>query len=361
MNDTELDAALGLLRGTPPPLRETENAIWRRAQATAQGPSPVRQVAVFALATAAGIGAVLTVAPLVRAPAPARVVAAPVETRIEPGPGAEWSRDGRAITLARGRLRVTSPVKVTVTTPLATLEAKGARFTLDVAAQHVVISAEMGELLVRSQLTGERVVRAGERLVVEAQIDAAARVLPAALLRAPEPTGPRSACGAELDCLTRTAKGDTLAAQLALFDLGLAASLRGDREQATQLWRQYLTRFPDGALAPEVSGALIRALVVADPVEALAQAERYHARFGAEPSAGGVELLRAHLLRDVGGRPEDGCALFEALTAQRSIAVRGEALYQSAMCRQAQGDVAGSAARLDELRRVAPESERNAR
>ena len=360
MKDADLDSALSLLRGTPPPLRESPLALWRRVQATAQGPSPGRQLAFFAVATAAGIGAVLTLAPLLRSAPPARAAVA-AETRFEPSPGAEWSHEGHNVTLARGKLRVTAPVPVSVTTPLATIDAKAGRFALEVAAQHVVISAETGELQVHSQLMGARVLRAGESLRVEQPIAAAALVPPAELLRPPEPAGPRSACGAELDCLTRTAKGDTLAAQLALFDLALAARRRGDAEQAAALWRQYLARFPEGALAPEVSGALIRALVIADPPEALREAERYHTRFGDEPSAGGVELLRAHLLRDVGGRSDEGCALYESLVSQRSLTVRGEALYQSAMCRQARGDLAGAAARLGELRRVAPESERNSR
>jgi TolA-binding protein len=210
---------------------------------------------------------------------------------------------------------------------------------------------------VRAQLEGERVLHPGESTVVRAEIAPAAKVLPQALLQ-PEAVAPRSECGEAIDCLTRTSKGSSLAAQLALFDLALAARRAHDDDRAVAIWREYLDRFPDGALAPEVSGALVRALVTKAPEQALREAERYHERFGSEPSAGGVELLRAHLLRDVAGRFDEGCALYRALEAQPSLAVRSEALFQTAMCLKARGDLAGAQAALDELKRLAPDSER---
>lgn len=348
--DSELDAALSLLRGTAPPLRQSPQAIWRRVQASAAGPSSARQAVAFVAAAAVGVLLVVTVMPRRGAPP------AP-QTRIEAVAGARWSREGRDVRLEAGRLRIDAPGPLVARTPFGDVASQGGRFQLEVAAQHLEVIAETGALEVSTQLKGARVVNAGGALVVRRQVAPAAREVPATLLE-PAAVTPRSACGGESACLERTAKGNTLAAQLALFDLALEAQRGGERDRAVAAWRQYLARFPDGVLAPEVSGAVVRALVNVEPEAALAEAERYHERFGSEPSAGGVELLRAHLLRDFAGRFDEGCALYEALCAQAAGGVRAEALFQSAMCRQARGDQAGAAARLQELERVAPSSER---
>jgi hypothetical protein len=344
--DPQLESAFALLRGEPARLRQSPQAIWARAQSTVRGPSRRTQLFAFVAAAAVGVFAVVALHP------------APSTTRIEPLVSARWHSDSdKSLTLDRGALRVTARGSFTAHTPLTTVFAKDARFLLEVSELSVKVSAEQGDVRVRLQLEGERVLHAGESTIVRAEIAPAARVPPQALLT-PEAAAPRSACGEALDCLTRTAKGSSLAAQLALFDLALAARRAHDDDRAVSIWREYLDRFPDGALAPEVSGALVRALVTQAPEAALREAERYHERFGAEPSAGGVELLRAHLLRDVAGRFDEGCALYSALQGQAALAVRSEAVFQTAMCLKARGDVAGAAARLDELKKLAPDSER---
>ena len=338
---------LALLRGAPPPLRESPNAIWHRVTQSASQRSRPRLVLTFSAALAVGCLAVVSLQPVLR------------PTHIEASNEAVWHRDAdQQITLERGQLHVRTTSSVAVRTQFGSATVTDGQLSLDVDQQRLLVSGAQGLVEVHSSL-GDRILRPGESLQLVRQVALSAQKTPEALLQT-DSVEPRSACGEAVDCLTETAKGSSLAAQLALFDLGVAANRRGQRAQAIAAWREYLERFPDGVLAPEASGALVRALVAQAPRDALAQAEQYHQQFGAEPSAGGIELLRAHLLRDVGGQFDSGCALYDSLRASASTAVHLEAVYQSAMCARARGDAVAVQRLGNELLQLAPQSARAA-
>ena len=85
-------------------------------------------------------------------------------------------------------------------------------------------------------------------------------------------------------CLQAAAAGVGLAAEAALFELGMLAHDRGQIGEAVRLFQSYAERFPEGVLAPEASIALMVDLRHSGRLaEATAEAARFPLRFATEP------------------------------------------------------------------------------
>lgn len=152
--------------------------------------------------------------------------------------GSNWSQAAGVVKLESGRLSVgrAGDAVIRIETPHVSLEARHSRFLAEVVASGTSLIVEEGEVVLRAgNIT--RVVKAGESFVWPPTPE-----IPSALLETSAPTAPK--CDEVSDrhaCLENEAKGSTLDAQAALFELGTLESLN-----------ESLRRFPDGVLHPEV-------------------------------------------------------------------------------------------------------------
>lgn len=150
-------------------------------------------------------------------------------------------------------------------------------------------------------------------------------------------------------CLEKIAAGGGLAAENALYALGLYdRDQAGDGTAAILDWRSYERRFPGGALAPEAAAAILDQLVSDRRyAEAEREASAYRARFapaGGDRRAIEIALVRAHLLREQLDRPADALAAYRAVLDEakapshgRPSSARGEALFGAALAAQSLG------------------------
>jgi hypothetical protein len=144
------------------------------------------------------------------------------------------------------------------------------------------------------------------------------------------PCSSGQAVDARIHCYSKLAESDDLQAQNALYALALLFEEEvKDRPRALDLWREYLRRFPGGALCSEASQGVLRVLVDGGRfAEAEREAAAYVDRFGrAEFSrADEVELIRANLLLERLGDPERALEIYRRLSGSaRAGAVRDEA------------------------------------
>lgn len=92
------------------------------------------------------------------------------------------------------------------------------------------------------------------------------------------------------------AKGDSLRAQAALYELGSVEVQEGELEAGLRSWRASLTRFPQGVLHPEVRLAVLIELIKARRFTDAREAARdFESSCPGDPRAADVEALRQRL------------------------------------------------------------------
>ena len=141
------------------------------------------------------------------------------------------------------------------------------------------------------------------------------------------PAGPNSE---RERCLWQQAGGSDLAAQNALYLLGvLARDRQNDGPAALSIWRAYEHRFPKGVLAVETRWSIFEELVAEHRFdEALSSSEELIKQHGDFFRVGELHLRRAEILRDTLGRPADAEAEYQNLLSTESrAALRDEALF----------------------------------
>ena len=245
----------------------------------------------FVLSAIAGLTLVLLTRAVFSPPpaqttAPSPVLMASETTRWRQG------SDG-VVVLEVGRLALPTPSAqwVRVKTPHVSIEAQRSRFLAEVVVNGTVISVEEGEVVVR--MGGqERRLRAGDTLTWPPAPD-----LPNNLLVRPIELGCSEVGGdARRACLTAEARGDDLAAQAALSDLGALELRAGHPAAARAAWLESLERFGDGVLHPEVRLALLVEQVRArDFGAALQTARDFEVRCADDARVDDVRKLRIAL------------------------------------------------------------------
>ncbi len=257
--------------------------LWRSAVAsTAPAARAVLfKVAAFGLSCALGAGVFVA---LTR-PAVPEVVASPA---------AQWRQTAGAVVLELGSLRVRPRARasITVTTPQVQAVVGNAAALFEVTPGSTMLNVESGEVAWRAPGKNGR-LGAGGRITVNG----------AAAALAVAPRGPPlESCGGKSDsaeytgCLETTSHGRGLAAEAALFELGMLAHDRGEVTEAVARFEAYAQRFPDGALAPEASIALMVDLRRSGKLAGAAnEAGRFAERFPHEPRAGEVARWAAQI------------------------------------------------------------------
>jgi TolA-binding protein len=149
----------------------------------------------------------------------------------------------------------------------------------------------------------------------------------------------------------RISPADELGVENALYEKGLRFKRDGgDNARAIAAWREYLDRYPTGALAPEASQGILTALIDDRRFsEAVEEADRYLDRFAQKGArAEEVMLVRANLLLDHLNAPERSLEAYRAIasSAERSD-IRDEATFAIARSLRALGKKAESRAALD--------------
>lgn len=255
------------------------------ARAATQPSRVTRNVLVFACSCVLGLALVWGFMPRVDVPA-----ASPVRL----SPEARWSApSSQEIELHAGRLWMAAPTDqvLRIKTPHATIEIRNSAFLAEVTENETFLRVDEGEVMVRSK-DGERRVRAGEQFAV-----VPAPSIPSELLERPHAS---DACSGDADarsaCLRTEARGEALAAEVALFELGALESDRARPEAAISSWREALDRFPDGVIHPEVRIALLVELVKQRRFdEARAVAAEFERRCADDPRVKEVRAMAAGL------------------------------------------------------------------
>jgi hypothetical protein len=199
-----------------------------------------------------------------------------------------------AVRLDSGRLSVQRAAKgrVLLETPHATLDAIRARFLAEVTAGGTTVIVQEGEVVLRSGAQ-TLLVKAGQRLVWPPTPSIPA---PLTAVAAPRTLLCDEATGLRLDCLRSEAQGEGLAAQAALYELGVLELKQGNAADALAAWTTSLSRFPEGVLHPEVRLALLVELTRARRfTEALVVARDFETACVADPRLPDVQVLRRSL------------------------------------------------------------------
>ncbi len=234
-----------------------------------------------------------------------RLMSGRVEARIAK------QREGSAFVITTAQLRVT---------------VVGTRFVVGASAERS--SVEVSEGVVRVEQDGFAVLlRAGERIASDDP-------------RLSPPIVPSKPCAAEPSvalrraCYEALAPGDGLAAQNALYALGMLA-LNEEKmpERAMAHWLEYERRFSTGALRPEVMLAILEiSLARGDASTSAARAADFLARFATHPRAAEVALVQADVwCRSAKTAPQARAAL-RALDQNVSDAVREKAAWGAVQC-----------------------------
>jgi hypothetical protein len=145
--------------------------------------------------------------------------------------------------------------------------------------------------------------------------------------------------GDRASCYRHVADGTGLAAQNALYGLGLLSrDHQHDGEASLRYWRDYQRRFPQGVLAPEASLGILGELIAERRYpEAVDEADRYLKSF---PDGFVVEvtLAKAEILQTGLNSPDTAIPLYLGLLAQGLDApVRQEVLYSMGLCELQEG------------------------
>ena len=164
-----------------------------------------------------------------------------------------------------------------------------------------------------------------------------------------ERRGKLEAAAAEL---RRADEDDPGHADLALYALGRLFQHRlHDSQNALAAFESYRSRYPGGALLPEVDLAVLEVEMAAgNRKAALAESGRFLATHPASERADEVRLLHGNLLREGG----DCHAALEAYAQVAAPAFADEALYETAYCQRKLGDGAAARASLQAYRRRFP-------
>ncbi len=228
-----------------------------------------RQIGAFVACAVASSLAVWVVFP--------RHVAAPFT--LEPGASLSASNSEAPPRVLSGRVHATpSATLARLDTPHASIQWLNARFLLDVDARSSQLFVEAGEVIWRADGV-ERHLFAGARAKAPAPVSVPAAFEDVRL--SPSPDCPASALDGRIECLEHLAANDSLKGQNALFEWALLQrEVRHRSDEAARGWRAYLTRFPDGALAPEASLGLVTDLLRQERyVEALDAVHQHQHRF----------------------------------------------------------------------------------
>ena len=204
--------------------------------------------------------------------------------------GTQWERstDG-AVQLLQGRLQTSRATSLRVESPQVTILARECRFAAEVITEGTRVTVFEGTAAVRGGDGVERTLGPGE-----VALWPAAAVISPALALHEEPT-PGVACS-DTACFERTARGDGLEAEVALFELGRQQALSGQPVRALTLWRESLARFPGGVFEPEVRLSLLVTLAQQRRFpEALDAAREFEAQQGDDPRLDEVRALRREL------------------------------------------------------------------
>lgn len=334
--------------------------VWEELDAATRGPRRRGAIRIaWGLAGAAAAAALVALAASQRlspsaAPWPSMDLGAAGSLEVAPGAVLKFAEltgpVEQRIDLEAGSIRMharpQSPRRpVVVKTPHLRVIVVGTRFQVDVGAGRTRVRVDEGRVRVEA--------RSGASLVLSAGASAGSddpRLQPAPEVALPEAEAPSaapapaagdcagSAAGADRrSCLERLAAGEGLAAQNALYALGLMAQSEGEGERALEGFRRYQARFQSGALGPEAAlGALRQLLSERRWREALEEAESFRRRFPEDGRAAEVALVRANLLCRL--EPDGaaaGPAYSEALDLGGGPTVRDDALYGRAVCLQA--------------------------
>jgi len=129
-----------------------------------------------------------------------------------------------------------------------------------------------------------------------------------------------------------------IAGEGALYTLGQLAQREGRAQEALEQWQRHAQRYPRGILAPEVALARVQVLQgERRHAEALAEVESFLERFGSHGRTDEVRLVRAQLLCERFGRPEEALRTYDETLESGSRALAEEALFSKGACADAVG------------------------
>jgi TolA-binding protein len=328
----------------PEPGREAR--LWDRIARDTVRARPARAPL---LAFATGLAAVALVFGLRREEPPPRadvqLVSSPsalYEELTAPTPG----ESPRQVVLWAGRLDAAVEKQppgrqFAIITPHLRVVVVGTRFSVEVEGDWTRVTVQQGRVRVESvsqrlELGPGESVRSDDPRFAAAAPPAEARSTCEAVAEGP----------ARLACYERLSRGEGLAAENALFLLGLAAERQRDPTAALERWKSLCDRFPDGVLVPEAQLASLRLLVgQRRTAEALEVATRFLSRHAADTRTPEVLLVRARLLCALPARRTEAVASLTTLHSlpAASSAVQQEALFALAACQRDSGDPAGAA------------------
>jgi hypothetical protein len=189
----------------------------------------------------------------------------------------------------------------------------GTHFCVSTRGDLSDVSVTQGRVRVETPAGGAMSVGAGEsirsddgRLLMPLKnappLPVSPTLMPALSSAEPHPVTKACAEAAELterrDCFARLARGQDMAAQNALYGLGLLERDEAhDGVAALNAWQQYETRFPRGVFSPEASLAALGELLQEKRFpEALLETDRYLAT-DEDGGKGRVQLVRARRRR----------------------------------------------------------------
>ena len=257
------------------------------ARAVTARPTNLKLVSLFMLSAAAGAALVLLAQP---------TPVTPVVSVVHATAGSRWSSTSpQEVTLQSGRLSVTIPsgAPLRIRTPDAELEVSRSRFLAEVVTNGTSVWVEEGEVVLRAGGV-VRVIHAGESITWPPNL-----VIPAPLLEAAPASDSHCAAlaGAEIrTCLRSEASGASLAAQVALYELGNFEVKQGQLDAGLEVWRESLARCPRGVLEPEVRLSLLIAMVKARRFsDARLAAQDFEAHCSGDPRIVDVRALQRAL------------------------------------------------------------------
>jgi hypothetical protein len=158
-------------------------------------------------------------------------------------------------------------------------------------------------------------------------------------------------------CLWRLSGGDDLAAQNALYLLGLLArDQERDGAAALSIWQTYRHRFARGAMSAEVDLAMLDELIAERRfAEALTVSDDFLDQFGSYFRAGEVSLKRAEVLRAEMHRPAEAEESYRrALDREANPNRRSEALFGLGLCQETLGQIAEAESTWNRYRKEFP-------
>jgi TolA-binding protein len=165
--------------------------------------------------------------------------------------------------------------------------------------------------------------------------------LPASRVEAP-PAAPDCAdarsIAARRACYERAAQGHDVAAQNALYGLGLMEQDEAhDGVAALEAFRRYEARFPQGVFAPEASLAILGELLAEKRYPEALQETEHSLALGDESGQDRVRFVRAQLLLGPLDRPALALPLLHRLVDSGEPTLREEALFSLGLCQEVLG------------------------